>query len=189
MRDLDDDVPAAGPEETFNDFQINGIIRMPDAIQATQGNYSVSGNVVIPLTANCNGWFVWNGMGIQSLSWTYNRDTDRYAFLLDSVEFVCDLKSTGITPSEEGKGFEILPNPASGQVVLRAVGVERFGDAAMGLHVVSAEGKVVIQRNLSIYDLADGYGLNVRGLSAGIYTVRLNGGDRSLTRRLVVVSH
>ncbi|MFN8395802.1 MAG: T9SS type A sorting domain-containing protein [Bacteroidia bacterium] len=186
IRDLDDDVPAAGPEETFSDFRINGLPRMPDAIQATQGAYSVSGNVVTPLAANCNGWFVWNGPGIQSMSWTYERDNDHYAFLLDSLEFACD-NSTGVAEAVGEKGFEIFPNPAADVVNLIGYEIQHLGTGPLNLEVINAEGKVVMQTQPLHAEVARGYTLKVNRLAAGVYMVRLSGDNGSYSRRLVVM--
>jgi hypothetical protein len=84
----------------------------------------------------------------------------------------------------EPSGLEIIPNPASGQATLR---YDLEGSERVQIEVLSPDGKKVFQAN----DAEGGPGvhervLDLKGLSSGVYLVRIQTGAQTLVQKLVV---
>jgi hypothetical protein len=80
--DLDDDTGGGSAiEEVLSNFNIP-----PTSVET---GLSISSGQVIPLAADRDGWIHWNGLNTDMISFRYNRFTEKYGILLDSISFSC----------------------------------------------------------------------------------------------------
>lgn len=178
IRDLDDDMPSVGPEETFSNFRINGLVAMPN-IAPTAGNYQALGMVVNPLAANCNGWFSWPTNNIYSLSFDYDRVIENYAFLLDSIKFDCNETFVGMAGQAPRLDLEAGPSPAHSQLMVKVGGSI---NAPTEIALYNALGHRVLQSSTSDRLLF----LDVSQLPSGPYFLTATQSGNSTTRKIAV---
>ncbi len=179
IRDLDDDVPPVGPEETFSNFRINGIPTNPTSINPTAGSYATALNVVNPLAPNCNGWFRFASGGITSISFDYWRVNNHYAFLLDSLKASCDL-ATAIDNSVPSIRFGTYPNPCSDFLDIVLPPATKMPTQ---LAVFDIAGRQMMTSSVK----GNFHRLAVDELSNGVYFLRLQNGTAEGTKKFVVM--
>jgi Secretion system C-terminal sorting domain len=180
LRDLDDDVPPVGPEETFSNFRINGQAVMPSSITPLTGSYAQLVNTVNPLAANCNGWFRFATTNITSISFDYWRINHNYAFLLDSLKIHCNSTYVGMDPRSLANSIALAPNPAGSYVdVLGTPGLGATWTAT--LHDMN--GHTVLQGKVSDQQTR----LPLEQLSNGAYLLELSRGQQRLVKKLIVM--
>lgn len=179
IRDLDDDAPTPGPEETLTNFRINGVQTMPNSVTATSGNYQIFGLVIEPLTANCNGWFNWPINGISSLSFDYDRDIMNYALLLDSVKFQCNESFVSISDPTI-PSIEVGPSPAATSLTVRML---HQTVAKNELSFFNAVGQCVKKVQMN----GDRMDLDISQLPNGPYFVSFVTEGKSITKKFIVL--
>jgi len=180
IRDLDDDTPSPGPEETLSNFRINGTPTMASNIIATSGSYQVLGMVTNPLAANCNGWFTWPLNNISSLSFDYDRDIMNYAILLDSIQFECNESFVAIEEPENA-GFDLVvsPSPVSSALTIK---VRNEDKNAGEVWISNFFGQCLAKVSMNSAEMS----LDVSQLPSGLYFISLVNEGKKLSQRFVV---
>ncbi len=179
IRDLDDDVPSPGPEETFSNFRINGVPTMPNSITPTQGSYATVGNVVNPLAANCNGWFRWAIPNITTLSFDYWRKTKYYAFLLDSLMINCNGTFVGVELAAQTPAFSIAPNPAHAHL---DISFEHVAKAEYSVQLYDVAGRQLVSTTVA----EPVHRLPTDQLQNGVYILKIQKENQQVTQKFVV---
>lgn len=117
-------------------------------------------------------------------AWTYRlRQVD-----VDGTTFYSDTVTVQLTSA----AFDLrppVPNPAHHHAVIRFTlpAPDRLGPSAVRLHVYDVLGRAVRTVAPKATRSHNEVRLNLRGLSPGLYFIRLTAGDRSRTQRLTVV--
>jgi hypothetical protein len=89
------------------------------------------------------------------------------------------------TTSPVGVGtMDLLPNPANGRSTVVQYALPKVGPLRLSLLDVS--GRVVMTRDVSANSRAGALSIDLGGLSAGVYLVRITGADLTISRKLVV---
>ncbi|MEM7105373.1 MAG: M1 family aminopeptidase [Bacteroidota bacterium] len=113
-------------------------------------------------------------------------------FEVESIEFDPELwivsrdntvnSATPVTNVEEATGFiSLFPNPAFEKVIINVVDQ---GESIIQFELINTLGQTIYTQKLME---ADRFEFSVRGLSAGVYTVKLTTADnRKLSKRLIV---
>jgi endonuclease I len=122
----------------------------------------------------------WNGLN-GSATWT-GGGVDNYTGFGSYTSTACVVTGTR-APTVLRKGLEIFPNPTAESVRLRLPAVATT--VAATIEVLDPMGRVVLTRPANI-GAADAVQLDLRGLAAGLYAVRVSTGAVQYTGRLVL---
>jgi hypothetical protein len=123
----------------------------------------------------------WNGPN-GSATWAA-LGTDVFTGIGSYSSTACRAASAARTASVLRNGLEIYPNPASETVQLRLPGAATARTATV--EVLDGLGRVVRQRP-AVLSATDAAVLDLRGLPAGLYAVRVSTGSVAYTGRVVV---
>lgn len=122
----------------------------------------------------------WNGPN-GSITWT-GGGVDNYTGFGAYTSIACVVTGTR-APTVLRKGLEIFPNPTTESVSLRLPAVA--GTLAATVEVLDPLGRVVRARSANI-GAADAVQVDLRGLAAGLYAVRVTTGAVQYTGRVVL---
>jgi hypothetical protein len=160
-------------------LDIIGVVGQRPTNWTTSGSGSTLNNTLVRLNDTEIGGS-WNGPN-GSATWT-SGGVDNFTGLGSYSSIACVV--TGTRPASVVRhGLEIYPNPASETVRLRLPGVTNA--LATTIEVLDALGRPVRSRTatLSASDVAQ---VDLRGLPAGLYAVRVSTGTVQYTGRVVV---
>ena len=162
-------------------LDVIGVIGQTPASGAwTVANGSTQNNTLVRLpTTNQGGR--WNGP-YGSATWSAI-GVDNYTGVGSYVSTACFIPTASRAATVLRNALEIYPNPATGSVQLRLPGVATARAATVA--VLDALGRPVRQRTAQL-SATEATQLDLRGLPAGIYTVRVTSADVAYTGRLVV---
>ncbi|MDO7877454.1 endonuclease [Hymenobacter sp. ASUV-10] len=160
-------------------LDIIGVVGQSPTEWTTAGGGSTLNNTLVRLPATEMGGN-WNGPN-GSITWT-SGGVDIYTGFGSYTSIACVVTGTR-TPSVLRKGLEIYPNPATESVRLRLPAVA--GTLAATVEVLDPLGRVVRARPANI-GAADAVLVDLRGLAAGLYAVRVTTGAVQYTGRLVL---
>lgn len=92
--------------------------------------------------------------------------------------------ATGLSVSEKDvNSMDIFPNPSNGDATLRISSSKSFDSK---LIVFNSIGEAVITKAVSVTEGKNKIALNTDNLSAGVYFVSLQTGEKTLTRKLII---
>ncbi|WP_201983418.1 endonuclease [Hymenobacter rubidus] len=146
----------------------------------TVPNGSTLNNTLVrqPTTSQGGRWNGPNG----SVTWSAG-GVDNYAGVGSYVSSACFIPTAARTASVLRNALEIYPNPASETVQLRLPGVPTARPATV--EVLDMLGRSVRQRTAQL-SATEAVSVDLRGLPAGIYAVRVTCADVEYTGRVVV---
>jgi endonuclease I len=160
-------------------LDIIGVVGQRPTEWTTAGGGSTLNNTLVRLPATEMGGN-WNGPN-GSITWT-SGGVDNYTGFGAYTSIACVVTGTH-APTVLRKGLEIFPNPTSESVQLRLPAVA--SPLAATVEVLDPMGRVVRSRPANI-GAADAVQVDLRGLAAGLYAVRVTAGAVQYTGRVVL---
>ena len=131
--------------------------------------------------------FFANNDGVGSLSLRTNTGTTLQSFDPDYGDGIRHYFTIGYpldVPEEEaGLRFDVFPNPSSGQINLE---IEGFETGDLQLEVYSIEGVLVHREAIRYHGGFLGQSVNLNALAGGTYLLKLNDGEKSQHKRVVL---
>ena len=121
---------------------------------------------------------------IQPIQTTFIYDTDGVWYYMTSTPMVrlnINEPNSNSIKEEATSSIAVFPNPASDVVNVKFAGIN--GDVT--LQMFSTDGKQVMARNTNVV-AGQNLTLDISGLSAGVYTLRVNGTNGAYTQKVVV---
>jgi hypothetical protein len=161
-------------------LDIIGVVGQRPTSWTTPGNGSTLNNTLVRLPSTSMGGR-WNGPN-GSATWT-GLGMDVFTGIGSYTSTACAMASGTRNSAVLRNGLEIYPNPASETVRLRLPGVA--GARTATVEVLDMMGRPVRQRQATL-SATDAAQLDLRGLTAGIYAVRVITGGVEYTGRVVV---
>ncbi|HZY24591.1 MAG TPA: T9SS type A sorting domain-containing protein, partial [Bacteroidales bacterium] len=79
--------------------------------------------------------------------------------------------------------YQVFPNPASGKVYIQ---MYESSKKELSLEFISIDGKVQLSENFTTTEGLNRKAIDISGLQAGIYVLRIIGDDGMVTRKVVV---
>jgi hypothetical protein len=166
------------------------VIHLTRKLAGIQFEVSDSLVVVHGATVSLNGWDkltdsegrAWFNNQPARHTYKYTVEADGYRGISDSVFLEIDTTITVILQLATGRDAytfpeaEVFPNPAAGEMYIR------IGSPDARIHLLSPEGKVLLERRLS----GEMTGLDISGFEPGLYILRIMT-DESTTCRKVVL--
>lgn len=147
-----------------------------------------AGTVVVSGQHVCVGGVTGTGpatFGSIQLSGAATTGTGFLATLLDTTLLALPTAATpGMTTRTAG--LRVLPNPATGHVIVQVPSLPSNGAAPGTLTLLDALGRPVRTATINLATTDTTYPLDLTGLAPGLYLLRLEAGGTTATQRLVV---
>ena len=93
------------------------------------------------------------------------------------------ISSAGIARGINEPGIELLPNPSLDQVNIK---LTRTFSAPINICMFSADGKMVLQKNINMYPYPENITLDLSGYPGGIYMIGVFSGSQVQSARLII---
>jgi hypothetical protein len=101
----------------------------------------------------------------------------------DGFHFYYPRSSAGITEKSVFSGLKIFPNPASGQVFLQ---IYSSSSKSLTAELINLDGKVQLSERFYMVEGINKKSIDISGLHAGIYILRIMADDGLTTRKVVI---
>lgn len=131
-------------------------------------------------------WF-YNGLEIDgATTWFVDANQDGNYSLDYTTDYGCEGSSMVFTMTSISEnttsGFDFYPNPTRDQVYIKAFA---FAQGGIEVSVIDQRGRVILQEEYNASPDAF-FTVNLAGISAGFYVLRVSSGEKSFGSRLVV---
>jgi photosystem II stability/assembly factor-like uncharacterized protein len=130
-------------------------------------------SLAVPMFLEKNTQYYWRARAFKSI------DSSDWS----DVWTFTTVSETGIGEPGEIPGLSVFPNPASDKLFIQLD--ERTGEP-VNLSISDLLGKPVFEGSYGFIGLDRAQSIDVSGFAKGIYLIRLNSGDKVMTRKLII---